>query len=207
MKRGEIASEEVVKIVLGVAGIAVLLYLVFTLGSIFTFKSEIEQAKNTLEEITSKIESLKNGEIGDVLLLAPDEWYFVYLSAEEEYETKTWESKGDSILSSPMKYTLINSASRYSIQGNGGGAFISHIVEKGNKNCEENCLCICESVSEVAGASGTHVNSTVLKCATGVCESLEDIRVNPSEEVLEGFKIGISNLRISKDAEGKLSFS
>ena len=72
---------EVLKIILAVLGIVALLYLAFSMYGLFTKKAKLEQARGTLDEITAKIDSLKDGESGKVIVLSPKDWTLVSFAA------------------------------------------------------------------------------------------------------------------------------
>src|SRR3989304_6755697 len=76
-----ILMPEVLKIILAVLGIVALLYLAFSMYGLFTKKAKLEQARGTLDEITAKIDSLKDGESGKVIVLSPKDWTLVSFAA------------------------------------------------------------------------------------------------------------------------------
>lgn len=76
-KSGDITTEEVLKMVLAIAGILILLMLGYSLYKIFVQKTELAQAKEHLDTIQGVIENLKEGEKTTYLLTGPKNWYFV----------------------------------------------------------------------------------------------------------------------------------
>ncbi|MBU2562622.1 MAG: hypothetical protein KKF68_03105 [Nanoarchaeota archaeon] len=76
-KKGELTTEEIIKIILSVIGICLLLYLLFSLYGIFTYKTPVEQAKATLENIENKIINLEEGEEDKYVIEGPKNW-FIY---------------------------------------------------------------------------------------------------------------------------------
>ena len=80
-KKGEgegILPGETVKIIIAVIGILALFYLAVSLYGIFNNKTEIEQAKASLDEIIQRVTSLPDGQSGNVLINSPNGWYLVY---------------------------------------------------------------------------------------------------------------------------------
>jgi len=75
-KKG-ILMPETLKIIIAVLCIALLLYLLVSMYGLFTKKSKIEQGRSTLEEIFAKAASLRDGETGKVLILAPNDWWIM----------------------------------------------------------------------------------------------------------------------------------
>lgn len=65
------------KLVIAVLCILVLIYLAASLYSAFIVKSEIAQARATLENIMGKIGSLEEGETEEYLVVNPKGWYFI----------------------------------------------------------------------------------------------------------------------------------
>ncbi|MEK6895399.1 MAG: hypothetical protein AABX48_02670 [Nanoarchaeota archaeon] len=80
-KKGEgegILPGETVKIIIAVIGILALFYLAVSLYGIFNNKTEIEQAKASLDEIIREANNLQDGGSKDVLITAPSEWKIIY---------------------------------------------------------------------------------------------------------------------------------
>ncbi len=76
-KSGDITTEEVLKLVLAIAGILILLMLGYSLYKIFVQKTEIAQAKEHLDAIQGVVENLGLGNQTTYLLTGPKGWYFV----------------------------------------------------------------------------------------------------------------------------------
>lgn len=69
-----IVLPETLKIIIGVLCILILIYLAWSLYSMFIVKSKLTQAKETLKEIADKINGLGDREIDDYLVVAPKGW-------------------------------------------------------------------------------------------------------------------------------------
>ncbi|MDO8467522.1 MAG: hypothetical protein Q7S56_01065 [Nanoarchaeota archaeon] len=85
-KKGEgegILPGETVKIIIAVIGIAALFYLAVSLYGIFNNKTEIEQAKASLNEIVQKVNVLKDGQNGDVLITGPKSSLLYYITGAQ----------------------------------------------------------------------------------------------------------------------------
>lgn len=82
IKKGEITLEELIKLILAVAGIAVLLLLAFNLYKMFSVKTEAEQAKIHLERIEKSLKKMNEGQTIEYLLTGPKGWYLVYYDEE-----------------------------------------------------------------------------------------------------------------------------
>lgn len=76
-KKAEITIEEVVKMVLAVLGIIVLIVLAVGLYGIFTKKTELEQARETLKQLVEKMKLLEEGETDSFLITSPKGWGLV----------------------------------------------------------------------------------------------------------------------------------
>jgi hypothetical protein len=74
MAESSLTTEEIIKIVLGVVGILILIYLSVSLVGIFMFKTESEQAKATIEEISEKIEILQEGKTSNQIVQMSRGW-------------------------------------------------------------------------------------------------------------------------------------
>jgi len=82
-KKAELfAAEEVVKIVMAVICIIILITLAAGLYGIFTKKTDLEQARQSLKEIVAKINGLEEGQTTDYLVVAPKKWYFLNYNTE-----------------------------------------------------------------------------------------------------------------------------
>lgn len=79
--------EESLKLVLAIIGIFLLVYLLISLYGILGRKNKIEMAKAMLEEIKGKIDQLqKEGEIKQVLINGPKDWYLVGFNSPIPFE-------------------------------------------------------------------------------------------------------------------------
>jgi hypothetical protein len=83
-KNAEITIEEVVKIVLAIIGIIILITLAAALYGIFTKKTDLEQAKQTLKEITGKINTLEENEQDNYLIVTPKDWQVIFYSDDKK---------------------------------------------------------------------------------------------------------------------------
>lgn len=72
-KKG-IIKEEVLKLLIAVIAIGLLMYLAWSLYSIFIIKSRTEQARAGLNEIMLEIENLEDGEMTYYNLITPSKW-------------------------------------------------------------------------------------------------------------------------------------
>ena len=81
--QGDITTEEILKLVLAIAGLAILLMLGFSLYKIFVQKTDIEQAREHLSTMQGVIANLPEGQSTTYLLTGPKNWYLVsYRNAE-----------------------------------------------------------------------------------------------------------------------------
>jgi len=69
-----ILMPEVLKIIIAVLCLILLFYLAFNIYQIFTAKSELEQARATLDAISGKINTLKEGNTTEYLITSPKGW-------------------------------------------------------------------------------------------------------------------------------------
>lgn len=76
-KNAEITIEEVVKIVLAVIGIIILIIIAAGLYGIFTKKADLEQAKESLDQLMAKVKVLEEGDSGNYLITSPNDWYVI----------------------------------------------------------------------------------------------------------------------------------
>src|SRR6056297_2937253 len=83
-KKAEITAEEVLKIVLAVIGIVFLLILAFQLYGMFINKTDLEQAKSTLNQIKGRIDNLEEGESDKMLITSPEGWFIVSYDKKED---------------------------------------------------------------------------------------------------------------------------
>jgi hypothetical protein len=58
-------------------GILILIYLCVSLVGIFTFKTASEQAKATINELTSASSGLSEGQTKNFLIQSPKDWWFI----------------------------------------------------------------------------------------------------------------------------------
>lgn len=72
-----ILMPEVLKILIAVICIAALIYLAVSLYGLTTKKTKIEQARATLDEMKSKINSLAEGKFISMLITSPNDWFIV----------------------------------------------------------------------------------------------------------------------------------
>ncbi|MEM4181902.1 MAG: hypothetical protein QXX68_01980 [Candidatus Pacearchaeota archaeon] len=89
-KKGLWFGEEAGKIVLGVIGIVLMIFLMFKLIGILIQKTEYEQAKVAMREIEDTINSLKEGEVGYAFIESPKGWWILawpYQNFEQKPQT------------------------------------------------------------------------------------------------------------------------
>jgi hypothetical protein len=84
---------EFMKLVIGAMCILVLIYIVYALTNLFIAKSRTEQAKETMKEIFTKMDGLKEGQEITYLLLTPD-GYSLVAWPNSEGLTKSCSDKG-----------------------------------------------------------------------------------------------------------------
>ncbi|MEI7718580.1 MAG: hypothetical protein WCI72_01835 [archaeon] len=75
-KRGMLAIDEVIKIILGVAVFIFIIFLLFAFGKIVSNTLREEQAQSTLSRVVYEIENLKDGVDKEVLIEGPANWFF-----------------------------------------------------------------------------------------------------------------------------------
>ncbi len=81
-KAEQFTLAETMKIVLAVLSIGLLLYLAASMYGIFTKKTQIEQARGSIENLIERINSLEEGEIKSYTLESPKGWYLVSYTKE-----------------------------------------------------------------------------------------------------------------------------
>jgi len=83
-KRAEdILSPEVVKMVIAILCLIALLYLAYSMYSMFFKKTGIEQAKQSLEQLVTKINNMKEGQKDKYLIQNPKDWYLIVFKIGE----------------------------------------------------------------------------------------------------------------------------
>lgn len=80
-KKGNMFTEESMKIVLALLSIVALLYLAASFYSLFTVKTQTEQARGTLDGIIAKLDSVSSND--KYLVESPKDWYLFFYSAEK----------------------------------------------------------------------------------------------------------------------------
>lgn len=75
--RGEMTTEEVVKLILSVLGILVLFALAYGLYNIFSSGAEEKRAKTHLDNVVTMIDSMKPGMDAEYLFTGIDKWFLV----------------------------------------------------------------------------------------------------------------------------------
>jgi len=103
-KKGDLVLSETVRIVLAVASILLLFYLAFSLYGIFTSKTEIQQAREHLEQIELLIGDLEEqgGGSEDYVLLTPNKWILVGWPSDGRY-SKTLDKSGPDGKAQPVQ--------------------------------------------------------------------------------------------------------
>ena len=87
-KKAEMTMEEIIKIILAVAGIIILIMLASSLYGIVTAKTKIEQARASLAILSDKLKDMKVEEKRSFLLESPQDWFVL------SYNANTKESCG-----------------------------------------------------------------------------------------------------------------
>jgi hypothetical protein len=82
-KKAELLPEEVAKIILGVIGIALLLMLGVSLYSIFISKTQIEQARSTLDMLIGKAQALEIGSKTTMIITSPKDWTIYFFNKND----------------------------------------------------------------------------------------------------------------------------
>lgn len=78
-----ILPEATLKIIIAVLCILILIYLAFQLYNLFLKKTALEQARKTLGQIITKLDSLESGENTQYLILNPKEWFLISFNKGE----------------------------------------------------------------------------------------------------------------------------
>lgn len=79
-----ILLKEGINLFVAVIVIVLLIILITQIFSIFSNKNKLEQAKATLNQIVSKIESLEDGEKSSYMVLSPKGWYIIAYEEGQE---------------------------------------------------------------------------------------------------------------------------
>jgi len=84
-KKANLLPEEVLKIVIAVIGIILLVYLAFSLYGLITKKTEIEQARESSDELFAEVLKIDNNEINmsEVFIEGPNDWQIVSFPFED----------------------------------------------------------------------------------------------------------------------------
>jgi len=81
-KRGELLSEETVKILMAVIGIGILLFMSYKVYGMFKQDTKAEQAKASLDEVIGLTKNLEEGKEITSLIYNPEDWYLVSYNKE-----------------------------------------------------------------------------------------------------------------------------
>jgi len=131
---------ETLKIILAVIGISLLLYLSVNLYGLFTTKTDIEQARSSLEKLYSGIEKVENNEevISEVFLESPNGWWVIAWPYEKE-DKKPLQCKSNCICLCPTAKGKENSLKECSNLGfcKDVSKKVITIYEPPTKNIEE----------------------------------------------------------------------
>ncbi|MEK6859230.1 MAG: hypothetical protein AABX54_00295 [Nanoarchaeota archaeon] len=87
-----ILESETLRVVIAVMCILLLVVLAYKLYGLFTKKTDVEQAKETLEQIVSKMNGLKEGGKDEFLVVSPKNW--VLMSDKEQVCICSFENEG-----------------------------------------------------------------------------------------------------------------
>jgi len=83
-KKGDLVLPEFAKIILVLACLVALIYLAVASYNIFLGKNKIEQARASLNDISGKLQVLKENEEASYIFTAPLKWYFMFYEVNEE---------------------------------------------------------------------------------------------------------------------------
>jgi Tfp pilus assembly protein PilE len=90
MNKKGIIAKEVVRLVIALLCLVLLIFLAVQLYGIFSSKTEIQQAKSTLNQISEIMENLEEGESAEYLFVGPvnknNLWFFKFFSGHESPE-------------------------------------------------------------------------------------------------------------------------
>lgn len=75
-KRGMLAVDEIIKLILGVAVFIFILFVLFFFGKMVSNTLHEEQAKNVLDNLVYELKGLKEGQDKLILIEGPAEWFF-----------------------------------------------------------------------------------------------------------------------------------
>ena len=178
--KGDFTLAETMKIVLAVISIGLLLYLAVNLYGIFTKKSQIEQARETLKQIVENINLLEEGKSKTFLLESPDKWGLFY-------------------------YDDVNSAKEYEDKFNLFYYFDGMNYKNAELECSKNCLCIMPfKETEASGStlpggtfSGITRGTRNAKVKEGVCKSFDN-PILVSDDIKKILTINIRSIEVSK---------
>jgi hypothetical protein len=81
-KRGEMTTNEIIKMVIGIIILGFMIYLGYKLAGVITTNRDVEKAKSTFEDLTFQIEKLEEGQEKTFLVEGPSEWFFYSFSGE-----------------------------------------------------------------------------------------------------------------------------
>ena len=163
---------ETMKIILGVLSIGLLLGLSVAVYGIFTKEPQIKQAKATLTEIKNIVENLEGGGSYKFLLESPMDWYLVYFE-DGGYKSKLVEGVDYEIASYRPRWTIPPA------------------------KCSENCLCVCPMENKQTGEWAEGMVENIV-CDKGICEKIEDKKIEKGKDIVEGIKIEINEITLSR---------
>ena len=182
-KKADFTLTEFMKIILAVVSIGLLLYLAVSLYGLLIKKTDIEQARGSVENLLEKIKSLEEGETPKYTLESPKGWYLVYF----EDGGFIWKEEGATYINS---YKTIP-----------------------DEDCSKNCLCICPPVIEpslpiYSGGAQPSISQNFLNiaCTKGFCKNLADKKIEKTEQIVKGIKIDITDIQLKKQ-NGKVTIS
>ena len=73
-KKGDLTTEEILKIILAVIGISILFYLAYQMYAIFGKDSELEKVKSYANELEKIIKDIEEGENKELMILGLEKW-------------------------------------------------------------------------------------------------------------------------------------
>lgn len=88
-KRGILLPESL-RLILALICLVLLIFLAVRLYGLFLGKTEIEQAKASLEQISGIMDNLEDGESAKYLVTGPKGWYLVYYNFSEIEKSSKW---------------------------------------------------------------------------------------------------------------------
>lgn len=83
-KRGMLAVDEIIKLVLGVAVFIFILFILFFFGKMVGNTLHEEQAKNALDNLVYELKGLKDGQSKEILIEGPKDWMLLQIPSTDK---------------------------------------------------------------------------------------------------------------------------